>query len=285
MIAVTGATGQLGKLVISSLIKKGIAAEEIVAVVRDPQKAGILAAQGVELRQADYNNPAAFQKALNGVQKLLLISSSEVGQRYEQHTNVINAAKANNVELIAYTSLLHCDRSPLGLAEEHKATEAYLAEQGVPYVLLRNGWYTENYLASVSPAIENGAFIGCAGDGKISSATRQDYAEAAASVLVSDEEQSGKTYELAGDSSYTLSELAQLISEVTSKTVPYVNMAEEEYEATLKGAGLPGPIANLLANSDSGAAQGGLYDDSGTLSTLIGRPTTTLKAALSDFLK
>lgn len=196
MIAITGATGQLGHYVIESLMKT-VPASQIVAIVRNPAKAQALAAQGITVRQADYGDEAALTSALQGVEKLLLISSSEVGQRAPQHRNVINAAKAAGVKFIAYTSLLHADTSPLGLADEHIETEKMLADSGIVYTLLRNGWYSENYLASAPAALEHGVFIGAAGDGKIASATRADYAAAAARVI-SEAGHEGKVYELAG---------------------------------------------------------------------------------------
>lgn len=195
MIAITGATGQLGQHVIEELLKT-VPASQIVAIVRNPAKADALSQRGIVVRQADYTDQAAFTTALNGVDKLLLISSSEVGQRAAQHQNVINAAKAAGVKFIAYTSLLHADTSPLGLHVEHVETENALAASGVPYALLRNGWYTENYLASAPAALEHGVFIGAAGDGKIASATRADYAAAAARVI-SEAGHEGKVYELA----------------------------------------------------------------------------------------
>ena len=182
MIAITGATGQLGHYVIKSLMKT-VPASQIVAIVRNPAKAQALTAQGITVRQADYGDEAALTSALQGVEKLLLISSSEVGQRAPQHRNVINAAKTAGVKFIAYTSLLHADKSPLGLADEHIETEKMLADSGIVYTLLRYGWYTENYLASAPAALEHGVFIGAAGDGKIASATRADYAAAAARVI------------------------------------------------------------------------------------------------------
>ena len=197
MIAITGATGQLGHYVIESLMKT-VPASQIVAIVRNPAKAQALTAQGITVRQADYGDEAALTSALQGVEKLLLISSSEVGQRAPQHRNVINAAKAADVKFIAYTSLLHADSSPLGLADEHIETEKMLADSGIVYTLLRNGWYTENYLASVKPALQHGAFIGSAGQGRIASAARADYAEAAAAVLAKGAP-AGTVYELAGD--------------------------------------------------------------------------------------
>ncbi|EIZ8956759.1 SDR family oxidoreductase [Cronobacter sakazakii] len=283
MIAITGATGQLGQRVIDTLLNT-VAAQEIVAIVRNPAKAAVLSARGVQVRAADYNDAAALTAALAGVEKLLLISSSEVGQRATQHRNVIDAAKTAGVKLIAYTSLLHADRSPLGLADEHVATEKMLADAGIPYVLLRNGWYTENYLASVPPALEHGVFIGSAGDGKIASASRQDYAEAAAKVLTLDN-QAGRVYELAGDHAWTLRDLTALLSKETGKTVAYQNLSEADFAAALTGAGLPEGFAKLLADSDIGASKGGLFDDSHQLSALIGRPTTSLEASLRESLK
>ncbi|MFV0569118.1 MAG: SDR family oxidoreductase [Citrobacter portucalensis] len=274
MIAITGATGQLGQYVIESLLKT-VPASQIVAIVRNPAKATGLSQQGITVRQADYSNEAAFTTALQGIDKLLLISSSEVGQRAPQHRNVINAAKAAHVKFIAYTSLLHADTSPLGLADEHVATEKMLAESGIAYALLRNGWYTENYLASAPAALEHGVFIGAAGEGKIASATRADYAAAAARVI-SEDGHSGKTYELAGDAGWTLSQLAAELAKQSGKKVVYQNLSEADFAAALKGVGLPAGLADMLADSDTGASKGGLFDDSHTLSKLIGRPTTSL---------
>ena len=274
MIAITGATGQLGQHVIESLLKT-VPASQIVAIVRNPAKATALSQQGITVRQADYSDEAALTAAFQGIDKLLLISSSEVGQRAPQHRNVINAAKAAHVKFIAYTSLLHADTSPLGLADEHVATEKMLAESGIAYALLRNGWYTENYLASAPAALEHGVFIGAAGEGKIASATRADYAAAAARVI-SEEGHAGKTYELAGDAGWTLSQLAAELAKQSGKKVVYQNLSEADFAAALKGFGLPAGLAEMLADSDVGASKGGLFDDSHTLSKLIGRPTTSL---------
>ncbi len=274
MIAITGATGQVGQHVIESLLKT-VPASQIVAIVRNPAKATALSQQGITVRQADYSDEAAFTTALQGIDKLLLISSSEVGQRAPQHRNVINAAKAAHVKFIAYTSLLHADTSPLGLADEHVATEQMLAESGIAYALLRNGWYTENYLASAPAALEHGVFIGAADEGKIASATRADYAAAAARVI-SEDGHAGKTYELAGDAGWTLSQLAAELAKQSGKKVVYQNLSEADFAAALKGVGLPAGLADMLADSDTGASKGGLFDDSHTLSKLIGRPTTSL---------
>lgn len=274
MIAITGATGLLGQHVIESLLKT-VPASQIMAIVRNPAKATALSQQGITVRQADYSDEAAFTTALQGIDKLLLISSSEVGQRAPQHRNVINAAKAAHVKFIAYTSLLHADTSPLGLADEHVATEKMLAESGIAYALLRNGWYTENYLASAPAALEHGVFIGAAGEGKIASATRADYAAAAARVI-SEDGHAGKTYELAGDAGWTLSQLAAELAKQSGKKVVYQNLSEADFAAALKGVGLPAGLADMLADSDTGASKGGLFDDSHTLSKLIGRPTTSL---------
>lgn len=282
MIAITGATGQLGQHVIASLFNT-TAAAQLVAVVRNPAKAAALSQQGVSVRQADYGDETALTQALQGVEKLLIISSSEVGQRAPQHRNIIKAAKAAGVKFIAYTSLLHADTSPLGLAVEHIETEKMLADSGIPYALLRNGWYTENYLASAPAALEHGVFIGAAGEGKIASATRADYAAAAARVMTEDGH-AGKVYELAGDNGWTLSELAAELAKQSGKNVVYQNLGQADFAAALKSVGLPAGLADMLADSDIGAAKGGLFDDSHTLSTLIGRPTTSLADSVKDLL-
>ena len=278
MIAVTGATGQLGRIVIDALLKK-VPAAEIVAAVRTPAKAADLAALGVIVRQADYGQPETLEAAFAGVDKLLLISGSEVGQREAQHKAVIDAAKAAGVSFIAYTSLLHADTSPLGLGVEHRATEALLKASGIPFALLRNGWYTENYAASIPPALAHHAFIGAAGEGRIASAARQDYAEAAAEVMTRDD-QAGKVYELSGDDSYTLAQFAAEIAAQSGDKVEYVNLSQADFAAALKGAGLPEGLAEMLADSDAGAEKGGLFDDSRQLSKLIGRPTTSWQAVI-----
>ncbi len=215
MIAITGATGQLGQHVIENLLKT-TPASHLVAIARNPKKAAPLSQRGIAVRQADYANEAALTTALQGVDKLLLISSSEVGQRTAQHRNVIQAAIAAKVKFIAYTSLLHADKSPLALADEHIETEKMLAESGIPHTLLRNGWYTENYLASVPAALKHGVFIGAAGQGKIASAMRADYAAAAARVI-SEEGHAGNVYELAGDDAWTLRQLADELTHQSGK--------------------------------------------------------------------
>ena len=283
MIAITGATGQLGRLVIQNLLKT-VPASQLVAAVRSPDKAADLAALGVQVRQADYTRPATLEAAFQGVSKLLLISSSEVGHRAPQHAAVIAAAQQAGVQLLAYTSLLRADTSPLGLAAEHQETEAMLRASGLPHVLLRNGWYTENHAASVPAALQYGAVMGSAKDGRIASAARADYAAAAAAVLTRDG-QAGQVYELAGDSAYTLAEFAAEIAKQSGKAVVYNDLPEAAYAAALVQVGLPEGFAALLADSDVGASKGGLFDDGRQLSQLIGRPTTPMaevvKAALA----
>ena len=279
MIVITGATGQLGQLVIKALLKK-IPASGIVAAVRNVEKARDIAALGVQVRHADYTQPASWDAALKGADKVLLISSSEIGQRAKQHRSVIDAAKRAGVKLLAYTSVLRADTSPLGLAAEHKETEAAIRASGVPFVLLRHGGYTENYTAGIPNALAHGTVYGCAGEGRIASATRADYAEADVAVLTA-ENQAGKIYELAGDTSYTLTELAAEISRQSGKNISYVNLPEADYKKALLGAGLPEFVADLLANSDTGASKGGLFDDSRQLSKLIGKPTTPLAKAVA----
>lgn len=269
--AITGATGQLGSRVVEFL-KEKIAKDDIIALVRTPEKATSL---GVEARTFDYAKPEGLAKALQGVDNLLLISGSEIGQRTQQHTNVINAAKEAGVKWIVYTSLLHADTSSLSLAEEHLNTEKLLKDSGIKYTILRNGWYTGNYTSSISGAIAGGAFIGSAKDGKISSASRDDYAEAAATVI-SDEAHQGKVYELAGDSSYTLADLAAEISKQTGKEIPYRDLPAEEYANILKSFNIHEGFASAIAGWDVSAAEGALFDEGHQLSHLIGHPTTPL---------
>jgi NAD(P)H dehydrogenase (quinone) len=272
---VTGATGQLGRIVIEKL-KERVSSESIVALVRSPQKAVDL---GVETREFDYNKPDNLAIALKGIDSLLLISSNEIGQRARQHKNVIEAAKRAGVKWIVYTSILHADTSTLSLAGEHLATEAALKESGIQYTLLRNGWYTENYTGSVQGAVAGGAFLGSAGDGKISSAARADYAEAAAVVLTGLNHQ-GKIYELAGDEAYTLTDLAAEISRQTGKDLPYKNLPEIEYAGILKSFGLPEGYANAIAGWDVSASKGDLFDNTHQLSKLTAKPTTSLVKAV-----
>ncbi|WP_216921540.1 SDR family oxidoreductase [Synechococcus sp. CCAP 1479/9] len=275
---ITGATGQLGRLVIDVLLRR-VPADSIVAAVRNVEKASDIAAMGVQVRQADYNQPASLEAALQGADRLLLISSSEIGQRTRQHQAVIDAAKRSGIQRLAYTSVLHADTSVLALAQEHRETEAAILASGLPFVLLRNGWYTENYTAGLPSALSLGAVYGCAGEGRIASATRADYAEAAATILTSDDP-AGQIYELAGDSAYTLSDFAAAISTQIGQPIPYINLPEADYRSSLLGAGLPEPLAALLADSDTGASKGALFDDGRQLSRLLGRPTTALDAAI-----
>ncbi len=276
-IGITGATGNLGRLVVE-LLKEKVAAGHIVALVRNPSKAADL---GVETRVFDYTNADSLAASLLGIDKLLLISGNELGQRLPQHKAVIEAAIQAGVKHLIYTSILHADSSPLSLAVEHYGTEVLLKDSGLTYTILRNGWYTENYTGSAKGAIGAGAFIGNAGEGKIASASRLDYAEAAVAVLAG-EGHENKIYELAGDEAYTLAELAAEISRQSEKNIPYNNLTEAQYADILKSFGLPAGLAEMLADSDTGASKGGLFDDSHVLSSLIGRPTTPLAKTVAE---
>ncbi|WP_238419903.1 SDR family oxidoreductase [Gordonia sp. 'Campus'] len=272
--AVTGATGQLGGLVIEELLARGVAASDLVAIVRDEAKAADLASQGVSVRVADYDDPDALRGALDGVDKMLLVSGADMGRRVAQHTNVIEAAEAAGVGFIAYTSLLHADTSGLSLAPEHVATEERLTASAIPTAILRNGWYWENYLAAIPQAAESGQLFGAAGDGRLAGAARADYAAAAAAVLTSETDQGGKVYELGGDERLTYTELAKLIADASGRDVTYRDLPEAEYAAVLSGAGLPAPVAEMLASSDAGISRGELDTTSGDLQALIGRSST-----------
>ena len=278
-IGITGANGQLGRLVVEKL-KQTVSADHLVALVRTPEKAADL---GIEARAFDYAQSASLAEALKDIDHLLLISGSEVGKREVQHENIINAAKDAGVKWIVYTSLLHADTSSLSLAPEHLATEALLKSSGIPHTILRNGWYTENYTGSAAGAVAAGAFVGSAGEGKISSASREDYAEAAAVVLTG-EGHVGKVYELAGDVAYTLKDLAAEISNQTGKDVPYQNLSAEAYTGVLKSFGIPEGMAQAIASWDTGISNGDVFDDGKVLSKLIGRPTTALSEVVEKAL-
>ncbi|ADV80859.1 SDR family oxidoreductase [Terriglobus saanensis] len=282
MIAITGATGQLGTLVIEALLKT-VPADQIIAAVRTTAKATTLAAKGIQIREANYSRPETLTTAFAGVTKLLLISGTEVGPRVAQHKAVIDAAKAAGVQLLAYTSLLRADTSRLLLAEDHLATEQSLQASGIPFTLLRNGWYVENLTAGIAPALQQGAFIGASKDGRFAAATRADYAAAAAAVLTGAGHEN-KVYELGGDTPFTRAELAAEVSKQTGKAIGYHDLPEAEYEKILANF-LPPEAAKIIADGEAKAADGGLDDQTHTLSRLIGRKTTGLAEAVADALK
>jgi len=282
MIAVTGATGQLGTLVIEALLKT-VPANQIIAAVRTPSKAKAFADKGVQVREADYARPETLASAFSGATKVLLISGNEVGQRVPQHKAVIDAAKKAGVQLLAYTSLLKADTTGLLLGTEHVATEQYLQASGVPYSLLRNGWYTENITPGIAPALQQGAFIGATKEGRIAAATRAEYAAAAAAVLTG-EGHENTIYELAGDNAFTRAEFAAEVSKQTGKTIGYHDLPEQEYAAIL-ATFLPHGMAPILADAEAKAANGALDDNSHTLSKLIGHPTAPFADAIADALK
>jgi NAD(P)H dehydrogenase (quinone) len=275
IIAITGATGQLGRLAIAALKARGV---QPIALARDPARAADL---GVPVRAFDYT--AAAPAALAGVDVLVLISSNDLEDRAGQHRAVIAAASAAGVGRIVYTSLLRGAANPMILAADHAPTEAALAESGIPHTLLRNGWYTENYTGALAAAVQHGAIIGAAGDGKVASAARKDYAEAIA-VVALDPAHVGKVYELAGDAAHTGADLAAEVARAAGKPVAYVNLAEADYARALEGFGLPPVLARALADSETWAAKGALFDGSRTLSRLIGRPTTPMAETVAAAL-
>ena len=274
-IAITAATGHLGRLAIAALKARGASP---IALARSPEKAADL---GVEVRAFDYTS--ADPAALKGVDTLVLISSNDFNDRAGQHRAAIAAAKQAGVGRIIYTSILKGDASPMILAQDHIATEAALAASGIPATLLRNGWYTENYTGALGAAVQHGAIIGAAGEGRVNSAARKDYAEAIA-VTALDPAHAGKTYELAGDTAHAGADLAAAVAVAAGKPVAYVSMPQADYAAALIGFGLPEGFAQVLADSDARAGEGALFDDSRTLSRLIGRPTTPIAETVAAAL-
>lgn len=276
-IVITGATGQLGRLVVESLLAKGVPATDVVALGRDDERLAGLAALGVTTRKVDYADTAALAEAFDGADRVLLISGSEVGQRLPQHQNVIDAAAAAGVQLLAYTSIANADTSGIILAAEHKATEQAIVAAGLPHTFLRNSWYLENYTGQLATYTQHGTVLGAAGDGQVSAATRADFAEAAAAALLLEQPQ--EVYELGG-AAFSLKELAATVSEVTGTDVTHTDVPADELTTVLVGAGLPEGYAAVLADADLGLGRGELYVDRADLEGLLGRPATPLAEAL-----
>jgi NAD(P)H dehydrogenase (quinone) len=278
MIVVTGANGHLGQLVIEALVQR-VPANQVIAAVRRPEKPSNFRTLGVQVREADYTRPATLSTALHGAKKALLISVAEVGQRFEKRKEVIDAAKEAGVELFAYTSLLRADGSEMSLAREHNQTEDYIRASGLPFVILRNGWYLENHTSALASAVAHGELVGSSKDGRFASASRADYA-AAAVVALTQPSSENKTYELAGDQSFSMAELASEVSKQIGRHIPYRNLSADDYAANLLGFGLPRMTVDVIIDADAKAIRGNLDSASRDLSGLISRPTTTLSDAV-----
>ncbi|MFD6454589.1 NmrA family NAD(P)-binding protein [Nocardia sp. NPDC060220] len=277
-VAVTAAGGKLGRLVVEALLAAG---ERPVAIVRDPSKVADLAARGAQVRQASYDDPAALDAALAGVDRVLLISGNEFGKRVAQHTTVLRAAERAGVELLAYTSIPRADRNPMLLAAEHRGTEEVLASAAVPTVLLRNSWYWENYAGAVANAAQSGVLHGAMAQGRVSGAARADYAEAAVRVLTG-EGHEGRVYELGGDEALTGADLAAAVTEAKGSPVRYADLAKDDYAAALRAAGLEEQYAAVLADADAGIGEGLLEVTTGDLTKLLGRPATSASTVFAQ---
>lgn len=282
-IAITAATGRYGRHAIDALLRRGVPADQIVAIGRNPEKLTELSGLGVTTRVADYGDQAALEAAFAGVEKLLFISGTEVGARMQQHRNVVDAAARASVGLIAYTSAPKADTSPLLVAPDHKATEAHIRASGLPFVFLRNSWYLANYTDMAAAYVENGVVLGAAEEGRVSAATHADYADAAAAVL-STPGHENKVYELGGDTAFTMAEFAQALSQASDTNVSYKDLSKDDYVAALGGFGFPMELAEVFADGDRGVARGDLFVETGALGRLIGRPTTTMSDAVATAL-
>jgi NAD(P)H dehydrogenase (quinone) len=283
-IVVTGATGHLGRLVVENLLERGVPAGRIVAGARTVDRIADLRDRGVVVRILDYDEPSTLPAALEGAEKVLLVSGSEVGRRVPQHTAVAEAAVAAGTRLLAYTSAPHAETTSMRLAEEHRETERAIRRTGVPFTFLRNGWYFENYTAQIPAYLEHGAVLGAAGQGRISGAARADFAQAAAAVLTDDGHENA-VYELGGDVAFTLADLAGLVARHSGKPVAYRDLPTAGLAAALEQAGLPAPLAAVLADVDRAIAEGALEIRTGDLSRLIGRPTSSLEEAVAAALR
>ncbi|WP_353944129.1 SDR family oxidoreductase [Streptomyces sp. HUAS MG91] len=283
-LVVTGATGHLGRLVVEGLLAAGVPAGDIAAVVRSQEKGAALAARGVGLRIADYSAPETLKDAFRAGDRVLFVSGSEVGQRVSQHRAVIEAAKEAGVALLAYTGVLGGPDADFTLADEHKVTEQAILDSGLPYTFLRNGWYHENYTENLAPVLEHGAVVASAGEGRVASASRADYAAAAVAVLTG-EGHENRVYELSGDTAWSLAEYAAEVARQSGKDVAYRSVTPAENRAVLVGAGVPAPFADILVDVDAAIEKGLLARGDGDLARLIGRPTTPVAEAIAEALK
>lgn len=277
-IVVFGATGNLGRLVVRDLLSRGVAAHDIRASGRSVGRLTEFADQGVEILAVDYEDPATIDSALDGAEKVLLISGSDLSKRAAQHRMVIDSVKRHGVGQLVYTSVLRATETTLAIGPDHVATEKHILESGLPYTLLRNGWYTENYAGSVLGAAQSGVILGSAGQGKISSAARADFAEAAAVVLTTPGHE-GKTYELGGHPDWTLPELAEVTSELLGRSVVYRDLTSEEHRKALEEAGMA-DAADFAVGLDADTKAGQLFTESQDLQRLLGHPSTPLIDAL-----
>ncbi|GAA3452661.1 NmrA family NAD(P)-binding protein [Dactylosporangium matsuzakiense] len=282
-IVVTAASGQLGRLTVEALLARGVPASDIVATSRDVTRIKDFADRGVVVRRADFAEPDSLPAAFAGADRLLLISTTTPSERVANHRRAIDAAVAAGASLVAYTSMLRADTSTTSLAPTHSATEEYLRER-LPSVMLRNGWYLENYTSQLPQVRQGGVVVGAAGHGRISAATRSDYAGAAASVLTTDGH-AGNVYELGGDEAFTLAELAAAIAAATGERIEYAHLTADAFTQVLTDAGLPAELAHVLADADLAMSRDEMFTDSGDLRRLIGRPTTTLAEAITAALR
>ena len=283
-LLITGATGHLGRLVVEQLLADGVPAGDIIATGRATDKIKDLADRGVQVRAVEFGDAEAVRAAVAGADRVLLVSAMDPGGRVEQHRNVIDAAREAGTGLLAYTSIVNAGTTTIRLAADHQATEQLLRDSGVPYVLLRNSWYHENYTDRLPAFLAQGAIPGSAGEGRISAAARADYAAAAARVLTTDGH-AGQAYELGSDEPFTLAQLAAEVSAQSGREVRYLDLPEEHYAKALKEHGVPGLMADMVAETDAAAAHGTLYTASGDLTALTGRPATTLSAAVGAALR
>ena len=283
-LVITGATGHLGRLVVEQLLAAGVSAGDIIATGRATDKIKDLADRGVQVRAVDFGDPAAVRAAVAGADRVLLVSAMDPGDRVAQHRTVIDAAREAGVGLLAYTSIVNAETATIRLAEDHQATERLLRDSGVPYTLLRNSWYHENYTDRLPMFLAQGAIPGSAGQGRISAAARADYAAAAVRVLTTDGH-AGRAYELGGDEPFTLAQLAAEISAQSGREVRYVDLPQAGYAGSLKEHGVPQLMADMVAETDAAAARGALHTASGSLTTLIGRPAATLSDAVAVALR
>ncbi|MEH7097729.1 SDR family oxidoreductase [Neobacillus vireti] len=281
-LLVTGATGKLGTKVVDTLLK-AIPASELAVSVRNPEKAEGLRNRGVEVRQGDFDQPETLDQAFTGIDRLLIISADGDNEtRIRQHTDAVQAAERAGVKFIAYTSLANATESKNLMAPPHVATEAAIIKTGIPYSFLRNNWYLENEMGSIQGALAGAPWVTSAGEGKVGWALQQDYADAAAAVLLGNGHENS-VYELSGPL-LTQAELASELGAVLGKEIPVQQVSDEKYAEIMKGLGLPDFVIPIVVGIQESIRNGSLDVESNDFEKVLGRPVTPIKEALTQLV-
>lgn len=278
-LLVTGASGQLGRLVLDSLLASGKSPASIIATTRDTAKLADYAAKGVIVRLADFDDAASLDAAFAGADKVLIISTDALdqpGKRLAQHKAAVAAAKEAGAKHILYTSMPQPDDSLVTFAPDHLGTEEAIKATGIPYTILRDGWYAENLFMSLPHALETGSWYTSTGEGRIAHITRADTAAAIAGAVLKAGNES-KTYTLTGTKSRTAEEIAAIVSAATGKPLKVVHVTDAQLAEGLKAAGLPEGFIPTIVSFDANTREGKIASVTSDAETLSGRKPTSFE--------